>query len=112
MLDAGELDRRIVIERAALVEDDYGDLVEAFVPLQTVWASVRPSPGRERLQSAENAAAALLVIRIRHWSGVADVSPKDWIEYPLGSGKRFNIVTVTEIGRREGLELAVTGRAD
>lgn len=111
-MDAGALDRRVALLRFALVVDKYGDQVEGFAPLATVWASVKPAPGSERLASAENAATAPTVITIRYSRAVADLSPADRVEYPVASGRFFDIKSVVEIGRREGLQIAAIGRAE
>jgi head-tail adaptor len=110
-MDAGSLDRRVTLHRAGAVENEHGDMVQGWSELATVWASVRPSPGSERLASAEAAANAPTVVTIRWSSIVADLSPADRLEYPVGSGRFFNIVSVVELGRRDGLQLAAIGRA-
>jgi SPP1 family predicted phage head-tail adaptor len=106
---AGTLDRRITLLRAGIVQNEGGDDVEGYEPLATVWASVRPSPGTERLQSAQNAASAPTVFRIRWSQKVSGLSPVDRVEYPVGSGRTFDIKSVVEMGRREGLEIAAIG---
>lgn len=111
-MDAGSLDRRITLLRAGIVTNEYGDEVDGFADLATVWASVKPAPGTERLASAENAATAPTVITIRYSSMVADLTPRDRIEYPVGSGRTFDIKSVVELGRRDGLQIAAVGRAD
>lgn len=111
-LAAGSLDRRITLLRGGIVRDEDGDDVESWQPLASVWASVRPAPGAERLASAEVAATAPTVIRIRWSRQVADLSPQDRIEYPIDSGRQFDIASVIEIGFREGLEIAAIGRAE
>jgi hypothetical protein len=40
---------------------------------------------------------------------VADLSPKDRLTF---DGRVFNIIGVKEIGRREGLEISASARAD
>lgn len=109
-LRAGTLDRRITLMSAGIVRNEGGDDVDGFVPLATVWASVRPAPGVERLASAQSAAEAPTVFRIRWSPAVADFSPSGVIEYPVGSGRRFDVKSVVEIGRRDGLEIAAVGR--
>jgi SPP1 family predicted phage head-tail adaptor len=108
-MDAGSLDRRVTLYQFGTVNNVYGDLEPGYTPIATVAASVRPGPGNERLASAENAANAPTVFRVRWSSETASLNPKDQVEY---DGRRFNILSVVEIGRREGLELAATARAD
>ena len=108
----GPLNRRVTLLREANGEDAYGDVQSGFAELATVWASVRPSPGTERLVSAEAAANAPTVVRIIWNPRYADLNPKDQLEYPVGSGRRFDIKSVIELGRREGLEIAAIGRPD
>ncbi|MDO7841082.1 phage head closure protein [Sphingomonas immobilis] len=111
-IDAGSLDRRVRLLRFGLAENEYGDETEGFAPLADVWGSVRPAPGAERLANAENAANAVTVVTVRWSTRVADLNPKDRVEYPIGSGRQFDIKSVTEKGRRVALEIAAVGRAD
>lgn len=111
-MNTGDLDRRIVLFKASPAQDTHGDTVSRFDLLCTVWASVRSAPGSERLQSGENAASAPTVFRIRHSRQVAGLNPKDSVEYPVASGRLFDIKSVVEIGRREGVEIVAVGRAD
>lgn len=108
---AGEFDRRVTLHRVGIVENEHGDKVQGWSELATVWAAVRPSPGSERLASAEAAANAPTVVTIRWSSMIADLNPADRLEYPVGTGQFFNIVSVVELGRRGGLQIAAIGRA-
>lgn len=110
-MDGGKLDRRIRIHRSGIVRDAHGDDVDGFSPGPVVWASVRPGGGRERLSTAQTAAEAPSVFRFRWQAVLADLSPSDRIEYPAGSGRMFDIASVVEIGRRDGLEVAGTTKA-
>lgn len=109
-LAAGSLDRRISIQRAGVVENEHCDKVDGYTPLATVWASAKPGGGRERLVSAQAVAEAPMIFRIRWSRQVADVSTSDRVEYPAGGGRLFDIVSVNEIGRREGIEIAGVAR--
>lgn len=112
-LDRGRMDRRIKLLRAETNENSLGEAVPTqWGELATVWASVRPAPGRERFASAEVAAEALTIFGIGYSSKVAGLNPKDRIEYPLGSGKNYDILAVVEIGRRDGLEITASHRGD
>ena len=107
---AGKLDRRIAVYAFEARTNQYGDAEpDHEIVLARAWASVRPAPGAERLVNAENAANAPTVLWVRWSRLLADLNPKDEIEY---AGRRYGIVSVVEIGRREGLEIAAVGRAD
>lgn len=111
---AGELDRRISIERAGSGSDDgYTMKAGEFAELAEVWCKVRPAPGTERFASGENAATAptRFIIRFRgDWD--PQVNPKDRIRYPVGGDRVYDIKSVNELGRREALEILAVARAD
>lgn len=98
MRGAGALDRRITIERAALVDDGYQE-VEAWAPVATLWASHAAISDGERW--AAGAARAVVNARfvIRHR---ADITTKDRVLY---EGRAYNIVAVKEVGRRQFTEI-------
>lgn len=106
----GPLNRRIAIQRAGMVENEHGDKVDGYETLAAVWASAKPGGGRERLMSAQVAAEAPMVFWIRWSPTVAVVTTSDRVEYPPESGRLFDIVSVNEIGRREGIEIAGVAR--
>ncbi len=120
---AGTLDRKVVILKAGPVTDAHGDQVDGFTALDPVSASKRParrssrSACSTRLSSAENAANAPMVFRIR-WRASFDpetaggINPKDRLQHPPETGKIYDIVSAIEIGRREGIEIAAVARAD
>lgn len=100
MIRAGDLDRRISIQRATLAEDPtFGEMVATWSTVATVSAAVRQVSGREFLSAEVTAAErrAVFVIRYR-----ADVLTTDRVVY---LGHPFDIREVREIGRREGLEI-------
>lgn len=100
---AGTLDRQITIEASAVVQDAYGDPVESWMLLATVWAQVLPLRGSERFQAQQIDAELTTRFRIRYRD---DVTPLMRVAH---DGDRYEIEAVIEIGRREGLELL--GRA-
>lgn len=113
---AGRFDRQIGICKFSIVTNAGGDDVEGFLPAIVVAAGTRHLPGSERLQSAENAAAAPSVFMIRWTAGLDPnspdgINPKDRIEYPVASGRYLNIVSAIELGRRETIEIAAIGAA-
>ena len=103
-----ELDRRIAIERATLTDDGFGK-VHAWTPLATVWAKSMPLSDGERWRAGSIGATATHRFRIRYSSQVADLNPKDRLVF---EGRVFDITGVKELGRREGLEITASARAD
>jgi SPP1 family predicted phage head-tail adaptor len=110
LIRAGDLDRRIRIERASSTQDPgSGENVETWTALATVWASKRDVSDRERIAAAEVQAEITTRFIIRYSSTVASVNPKDRIIF---DGRTYGIEAVKEVGRREGIELTAAARAD
>lgn len=105
-LAAGDLDRRITIERAITTTDPLGGEVRSWIPVATVWAQVLPDTAEERFRAQEVSASKRTVFNIR-W-GVA-VTVTDRLDY---EGRTFEISEVTEIGRRVGQKIRAAARAD
>jgi head-tail adaptor len=112
LIDAGKLDRRIRIERAGRVEDDGLGTVEGWSTLQEVSAQYLPQRGSEAREQLGREGKLLASFRIRWWSGVANVGPKDRLRFPAADdGQVWDIQSATEIGRREGIEIIASARA-
>ena len=100
MIRAGDLDRRVSIQRATMDEDPtYGERVATWSTVATVAAAVRQASGREFL-AADVIASERKTVFIIRWR--ADVLTTDRVVY---LGEPFDIAEVREIGRREGLEI-------
>lgn len=104
-------DRLITIERATVTQDDpgSGENVETWGTLAQVYAGKHDVSDRERLAASEMQAELTTRFRILFSHTVADVNPKDRVIF---EGRTYNIVAVREIGRREGLEISASARAD
>lgn len=98
---AGQLDRRITLERKTLTFDpDTNFPIETWQPLVTVSARVQEQPGREFLsEGVQVASEAKAVFTTRYRAGIETT---DRIQY---AGRVFNIRSTREIGRRAGLEI-------
>lgn len=106
---AGALDRRITLRRATKAQDELGQEIETWADLATVWASRRRASARETLAASEVSAAITDVFEIRYDGAWSDLSPLDRVGF---EGRDYDIVSVDEIGRREGLRIAAVARAE
>ena len=112
---AGPLDRRIILQRAATAQDPgTGEEVSTWANIVatgdgSIAASWRRASARETLAASEVSAAVTDVFEIRYDSAWSDLSPLDRLTY---NGKTYDIVEVAEIGRRVGLRVGATARAD
>lgn len=108
-MKAGPLDSRITIQRATMVENSVGEFVPTWANIVTLPASKVDIPDGERWRAAEVAATITTRFQIR-WNAVtATVSPKDRI---LCDGRTYDIHHVKELGRRVGLEVTASARAE
>lgn len=108
-MQAGKLDRRIVIQRSTTSADAFNEPVETFATLATVWAEAKPISDGERMKAGQTLADKMIRFTIRYSSTVADVDPRDRIVF---DGRTFDISGIKEVGRRVGLEITATARAE
>ena len=108
-MQAGKLDRKIILQRFTETRDEYNEPVKTWATLATRSASYEPLSDGEKFSASETAAEASARFVIRYSSAVADLDPKDRLTF---DGVVYQILRVKEIGRREGLEITVSGRAD
>ena len=93
-MNAGRLDKRIIIERLDATEDEIGQPVEAWIPTYSVWAAIEPLQGREYISAMAVQAERTVRIRIRYLPGIV---PSMRVLY---QGRVFAIQSVINI--REG----------
>jgi len=105
-MQAGTMDRRIVLQTATETRDDYGEPVPSWSTLATVWARYRALSGRERFVDDQIQATleAEFVVRYR-----GDVTPKQRISW---DSETWQIEAVLEEGRREYLRLLCSAVRD
>lgn len=111
MLAAGKLDRRVRIETATKADDGHNE-VDAWGTLVTVWAQVIPTAGREAREQLGREVILSSSFRVRFSSTVSAVRPEGFrLRYPAADdGQVWDIKSVNEIGRREGLEIIAVAR--
>ena len=108
-LAAGKLDRKIVLQRFTSTRDEFNEPVLTWATLATRSASYEPLSDGERFRAGETAANASARFVIRYSAAAADLDPKDRLTF---EGVTYEIVRVKEIGRREGIEITTSVRAD
>lgn len=100
------MDRRITIKGKSIAENSFGECIETWTDLATVWAEVREIRGGERYAAMQTQASVDRIFRIRYRAGI---TPENIIYY---DGKDYDIGGILEIGRREGLEIYASARAE
>lgn len=108
-MDAGRLDRRIVLKRRKAGANSFGEPVDIWTAIATVWANAAPVSDAERTRAGETLASRMCRFTIRWSSALASVDPRDQIEF---DGQTWDIRGIKEIGRRELLELTASARAE
>ena len=101
-MNIGKLDERIVIQTPTTTKDSYGQPVEAWSDLATVWCQridvVRATKELERGEDIEALKyVSRFIIRYR-----SDVTGTERISC---DGRVYNINQIATIGRREALEI-------
>lgn len=108
---SGPRNRRIKIERRTYTLDAFGGEVVTWVEVENGWwASSQPAKDSEVFRNSE--ATATITHRFQMlWSATAwtQIDPTCRITF---DGKIYDIVAVKEIGRRDGIELSATARAE
>lgn len=101
-LRAGELDRRVTIQTFYETQNSSGEAEKTWFDLEQsprVWASKRQVAAREQLQGAEVQAVADVAFQMRYRR---DLSVEMRL---LCDDEVYCITSISEIGRREALEL-------
>ena len=106
-MQAGQLDRRVTLQRASTAPNSFNEPESIWLPLATVWASKTDVSDGEKLRSAEVGATIDTRFQIRWSTRVSSIGPKDRLTF---EGRTYDIVGVKEIGRRLGLEISATAR--
>lgn len=95
----GTLDRRVVLQTFSASQDEYGQDVNTWTTIATVWAWVRYKSGGESVYSNKETATADCIFTIRYRSGITE---KHRIVY---GGVNYDILHIAETGRRKFLDI-------
>lgn len=99
---AGDLDRRILIQRVTISESESGGQIETWNELATVWAKVEQQGGREFFATVQVISERRVVFRIRWIDGLTV------LDRVVCDDEVHNIHEVRRLGRKEGVELHTT----
>lgn len=107
MLRAGKLDRRIQIMRAgAAVHDGFTKKPGPLAVFAARFASWQPSGGNRTFENFGREAKAGGTFWLRYDPTTAEITTTDIVRDE--SGRDWTILSIQEVGRREGVELTVT----
>ena len=101
---AGKLNRLIRIEKQSVLQDDFGQerRIWAAVPgMEKIWAMRTERDGREAFEADRNTATAMCFFEIRHIAGIGMTMRL----IDLATQLKYDIHSISEIGRKAGLRL-------
>ena len=93
----GKLDRRIVLETNTPSQDTYGDPIESWSTLDTVWAEKLTANAFEKFTGEKLAGFRRIAWMIRHRTDV------DNLARVVYNSENYEVLGVTEVGRKKGL---------
>lgn len=109
---SGVLDRRITVQRAALVAGgDYNEPQEVWSDLATLWARRNDASAGEAYRAQEIGAQISARFLVRYSSLTATITPKDRISF---DGETYNVTATREpLGtRNQWIEIDAVARDD
>jgi len=99
-MDIGKLDKRITIQSRSATLDDYGQELNSWSDVATVWANVKPISGREKLRSMAIESDLTHTVAIRYNVNFMPpiVADARRISYTTPAGTRiFNITAARDV---------------
>lgn len=108
---AGQLDRRIVIQRYTAIQDAFGGDVHTWVDLTTISAKYTPVSDAERMSAGQINAVSMARFVVRSSTVTRGVTPKDRISYD-GNDWDIHGIKETKEGRKRFLEITAARQAD
>jgi len=103
ILPIGKLDRRITLQGLTQTQGEYGELIDTWADVATVWANAYAGAGKEFVAARQVNAEVSMQFQIR-WMTVSTTMRI------LYDGKYFDIVDIAEVGRRERLNIFAKAR--
>lgn len=90
-MQIGRLDKRITIQQRVTTKDTYGQELDSWTDIGTVWANIRYIGGREKLRSGVVDANLNVTIMVRYYEQLMPPKTADaWrIVYTTREGTRY-----------------------
>jgi SPP1 family predicted phage head-tail adaptor len=98
-MKAEKMDRKITLQRGSATIDAYGTPSFAWANLATVPAQMIQRSTTEFVRAQGATEAEILVFRLRYFAGLTNA------DRLLFEGRTFNITEISELGRKDGIEL-------
>lgn len=108
---AGQLDRRITIQRATIAQDAFGGDVETWADLTTISAARTDVKDGERLAAEQVNSSLMSRFKVRSSIATRGITPKDRINYDGGIWDIHGIKETKE-GRKRFLEITAVVQSD
>ena len=99
-MDIGSLDKRITLQSRSATLDDYGQELNSWTNVATVWANVKPIGGREKLRAMAVESSLTHTVAVRYNVRFLPPTKVDaWrIVYVTPAATRiFNIVAARDV---------------
>jgi len=97
---SGKMNKRVVLESNTPAQDGYGEPIESWSTIATVWAEQLSAKGSERFRGEQNSGFEDIVWRIRYRT---DVDNLDRLTY---NGKTYDLLGAIEEGNKDSLILS------
>ena len=109
LLMAGARDRLITLQRKTFTLDGFGGEVVTWSTICQRWASSLPVRDSERFGNSEAISTITHRFQILWDATAAQIDPTYRV---LFDNRTYDVVAVKEIGRRDGIEISATARAE
>lgn len=102
MTQAGKLRERVTFQRSTPGDDGYGNVITGWANIETapgvpltVWADVRETPGKERVDAGRIEASGTATVRVRSSAATRSLTEADRM---VARGWNWNIRGVAPVG--------------
>ncbi len=92
-LRSGDLNRRVILQQRSTSQDSFGELLNTWTDLTTVWAEIQPLSGRELELAQKMSSEVTHRITIRYQSSLTDTRTVSTLR-GIYKNRVFNILAV------------------